>query len=77
MKKSLKLTQIAIAQWDGDNGRTYSTIGLDAEGRVWKYSVTEGGWIPFSMEMRGGYVGDSSPAHQAEDDAETYDGRTY
>ena len=47
----LKMVQIQIAQFQtDDNPLTYSTLGLDDKGRVWRYDPRCGGWVAYKME---------------------------
>jgi hypothetical protein len=45
----LKMQSVHIAQWDGKDGRTYSTLGLGVDGYVYRYDVGCNGWIRYSM----------------------------
>ncbi len=47
----LKFQQIVVAPWQGDNGMTYSVIGLEQDGRVYRYDAKCDGWIPWSNEL--------------------------
>lgn len=47
--KTLRMVQIAIAPWEGASGSTYSTLGLDADGQVWRYDPKCGGWVAYVM----------------------------
>jgi len=47
----LRFRQIVSAAWRGaDTGRlSYSILGLELDGSVWRYDVKCQGWIPYSM----------------------------
>ena len=47
----LRMKQIAVAPWDGNGGMTYSVIGLATDGRVYRFEIGQGGWVPYIMEV--------------------------
>lgn len=47
----IKVKQIVIAQWQGTNGLTYSTIALSKDGKVYRYDAGCQGWYPWSMNI--------------------------
>jgi len=48
----MKLKQIQIAPWQGDNAQyTYSIIGLDEDGRVYTYLKAQKGWKKLSNQV--------------------------
>lgn len=50
MKRTkLVMQQILIAPWEGGSGLTYSTLGLDSKGGVWRFDQKCGGWVAYNM----------------------------
>jgi hypothetical protein len=49
VEKQIKLVQILSAAWNSGNGLTYSLYGLDDQGRVWRRSLKQGGWVSCAM----------------------------
>ena len=49
-KKVIKMSQIAIAPWEGTNGLTYSTLALGKDGVVYRYDAACEGWVAYHME---------------------------
>ena len=47
--KVLKMVQILAAPFGGTAGMTYSTLGLDADGQVWRYDLKRRGWVAYVM----------------------------
>jgi hypothetical protein len=45
------MQQVLALPWDGNTGRTYSVLGLAKDGRVYRYDLSCGGWIPWSMKV--------------------------
>lgn len=52
-KKTLKLKQLVIAPFTNTKAKvlTYSTLGLEEDGSVWRFDVQCQGWIPYNMEV--------------------------
>jgi len=48
-KSRIRMVQIVAAHW-GSSPLSYSVIGLDTQGRVWRYDGKCSGWIPWNME---------------------------
>lgn len=53
MKKNKKLVvkQLLSAQWDGNNGPTYTLHALGEDGIVYRYSLQRKEWMPYSMKI--------------------------
>ena len=49
----MKIIQLVIAPWEGDTGLTYSTLGLDSKGNVWRYDPKCQGWVAYQMKPVG------------------------
>jgi hypothetical protein len=49
--KTIRLQQLVIAPWDGDKGRTYSTLGLGEDGVVYRYDPHCEAWIAWPMTV--------------------------
>lgn len=49
-KTTLQMKQLVIAQWEGATGLTYSTLGLDDKGQVWRYDPKCNGWVAYTMK---------------------------
>lgn len=49
MRKTLKMKQLTIGQWEGTHGNNFSIIGLSEDGLVFKYEKSAGGWVPYRM----------------------------
>jgi hypothetical protein len=47
--KKVRMTQIAVAPWQGDKGMTYSILALSEDGAVYRYDAKCTGWIPWNM----------------------------
>ena len=48
-RKALKMVQILVAPFGGIAGMTYSTLGLYADGHVWRYDPKRRGWVAYVM----------------------------
>jgi hypothetical protein len=49
--RELRMQQVLALPWDGNTGRTYSVLGLAKDGTVYRYDLSCGGWIPWSMKV--------------------------
>lgn len=49
--QTVKIKQLAIAQWEGDNGLSYSTLGLGEDGTVYRFDPACQGWIAMPMTL--------------------------
>ena len=50
-KTKIKMIQIIVAPWTGNTGLlSYSTLGLDNKGQIWRYDAACSGWIAWNME---------------------------
>lgn len=48
----LRMKQIQIAQWTGDNGKlSYSTMALGEDGFVYRYDPKCNGWLKMKMQL--------------------------
>jgi hypothetical protein len=49
-RNEIRIKQIVTGMWSGENGtESYSVIGLSEEGIVYRYDVTNCGWVQFAM----------------------------
>ena len=46
----MKMISLHIAQWEGDNGLSYSTLSIDNQGKVWRYDPKCQGWVGYIMK---------------------------
>lgn len=51
--RELKVKSLHIAQWDSPKGRTYSTLAVGTDGKVYRYDPKCEGWIAWSMKIAG------------------------
>ena len=49
--REVRMQQIVVGQWASDMTESYSVIGMDTEGNVYRYDVRDAGWVPWSMEV--------------------------
>lgn len=51
-KRTIKLKQLIVAPFTTTAKlSTYSTLGLEEDGSVWRFDVQCQGWIPYNMEV--------------------------
>ncbi len=50
-KRTLKIKQLIIAPFSINKNQSYSTLGLEEDGSVWRFDVACGGWIPYNMSV--------------------------
>jgi hypothetical protein len=51
-KNTKRFTQLCIAQWEGDDGRSYYTVyGLTSTGKVFVFRRHKGGWIEIEEDL--------------------------
>lgn len=51
LRDGLRMTQILVGQWVNtfQGGESFSVIGLDADGKVYRYDIGREGWVAWSM----------------------------
>lgn len=49
--RKLKMKQLFITQWEGENGLNSSVIGLEESGDVFVYRKSRSIWEPFNMTI--------------------------